>query len=79
MFKNSKNQKTKPGPKTNYTKAGVRLVAILPPSLVKEVEEIATVRMTNRRVIVQEALTEYVGKYKDKIHGSHMSDSESNN
>ncbi len=65
MFNRTKNQKTKPGPKTNYTKTGVRLVAILPPDLVKEVEKIATTRMTNRRVIVQEALTQYVQRLND--------------
>ena len=56
----SKNQRAKPGPKTSYTKDGCRLVVILPPSLIREIEKIVDARGANRRVIVQEALMRYV-------------------
>ena len=66
MFNRTKKQKReKPGPKSNYTKTGIRLVAILQPPLVKEVESIVRARGTSRRVIVEEALTQYVRKYRN--------------
>lgn len=56
-------RRVRPGPKTNYTRTGIRVVATLPPPLADEVKKTAWSHGVSYQVFIKAALVEYVKKY----------------